>query len=93
MEELSLSLRFPRELFILHLLLVSSSLSLCKQNFLRDLLKEAKRNNDVSENKLIEYTDIMVSTLLARNDDDDDDDAMVMMIKNHFTSTVCQTHT
>lgn len=30
------------------------------QNFLRDLLKEAKRSNDVSENKLIEYTDIMV---------------------------------
>lgn len=32
------------------------------QNFLRDLLKEAKKINDVSEDKLIEYTDTMVST-------------------------------
>lgn len=31
------------------------------QNFLRDLLKEAKKINDVSEDKLIEYTDTMVS--------------------------------
>lgn len=30
------------------------------QNFLRDLLKEAKKINDVSEDKLIEYTDTMV---------------------------------
>jgi len=28
---------------------------------LRDLLKEAKKINDVSEDKLIEYTDTMVS--------------------------------
>lgn len=33
------------------------------QNFLRDLLKEAKHNNDVSEERLIEYTDIMVSSI------------------------------
>lgn len=31
------------------------------QNFLRDLLREAKKINDVSEDKLIEYTDTMVS--------------------------------
>jgi hypothetical protein len=31
------------------------------QNFLRDLLKEAKKINDVSEDKLIEYTDTMVT--------------------------------
>ena len=31
------------------------------QNFLRDLLKEAKKDHDVSEDKLIEYTDTMVS--------------------------------
>lgn len=31
------------------------------KNFLRDLLKEAKKINDVSEDKLIEYTDTMVS--------------------------------
>jgi hypothetical protein len=31
------------------------------QNFLRDLLKEAKKINDVSEDKLIEYTDTMVN--------------------------------
>ncbi|CAH1115500.1 unnamed protein product [Psylliodes chrysocephalus] len=30
------------------------------KNFLRDLLKEAKRMNDVSEDKLIEYTDTML---------------------------------
>jgi len=30
------------------------------QNFLRDLLQEAKKINDVSEDKLIEYTDTMV---------------------------------
>ncbi|KNC24541.1 Calbindin-32, partial [Lucilia cuprina] len=29
------------------------------KNFLRDLLKEAKKINDVSEDKLIEYTDTM----------------------------------
>lgn len=33
------------------------------QNFLRDLLKEAKKINDVSEDKLIEYTDTMVCLL------------------------------
>lgn len=30
------------------------------KNFLRDLLKEAKKIADVSEDKLIEYTDTMV---------------------------------
>uniref|UniRef100_A0A1B0FCJ0 EF-hand domain-containing protein n=1 Tax=Glossina morsitans morsitans TaxID=37546 RepID=A0A1B0FCJ0_GLOMM len=33
------------------------------KNFLRDLLKEAKKINDVSEDKLIEYTDTMCPTL------------------------------
>lgn len=33
------------------------------KNFLRDLLKEAKKINDVSEDKLIEYTDTMVSQI------------------------------
>ena len=33
------------------------------QNFLRDLLKEAKIN-DVTEDKLIEYTDTMVRTFV-----------------------------
>jgi len=37
------------------------------QNFLRDLLKEAKKINDVSEDKLIEYTDTMVFKLYIRN--------------------------
>lgn len=36
------------------------------QNFLRDLLKEAKKINDVSEDKLIEYTDTMVCLLHCR---------------------------
>jgi hypothetical protein len=36
-------------------------ISLSFQNFLRDLLKEAKKINDVSEDKLIEYTDTMVT--------------------------------
>jgi hypothetical protein len=35
--------------------------SISFQNFLRDLLKEAKKINDVSEDKLIEYTDTMVT--------------------------------
>ena len=30
------------------------------QNFLRDLLKEARKSQEVSEDKLIEYTDTMV---------------------------------
>lgn len=34
------------------------------KNFLRDLLKEAKKINDVSEDKLIEYTDTMVSLVV-----------------------------
>lgn len=33
------------------------------KNFLRDLLREAKKINDVSEDKLIEYTDTMVFSL------------------------------
>lgn len=33
----------------------------CTQNFLRDLLTEAQRDKDVTEDKLIEYTDTMVS--------------------------------
>ncbi|PSN54176.1 Calbindin-32 [Blattella germanica] len=33
-----------------------------RENFLRDLLKEAKKINDVSEDKLIEYTDTMIVT-------------------------------
>jgi hypothetical protein len=45
----------------LTLLFLLQSRVILVQNFLRDLLKEAKRSNDVSENKLIEYTDIMVS--------------------------------
>jgi hypothetical protein len=40
--------------------------SLSFQNFLRDLLKEAKKINDVSEDKLIEYTDTMVTIKLIR---------------------------
>jgi hypothetical protein len=47
-------------------LLINSNLSTLVfffiQNFLRDLLKEAKHNNDVSEERLIEYTDVMVSS-------------------------------
>ena len=35
------------------------------QNFLRDLLKEASKSQEVSEDKLIEYTDTMVSTATA----------------------------
>ena len=32
----------------------------CCQNFLRDLLKEASKSQEVTEDKLIEYTDTMV---------------------------------
>ena len=38
---------------------------LCPQAFLRDLLKEAKKSTEVSEDKLIEYTDTMVSGATA----------------------------
>lgn len=31
------------------------------KNFLRDLLTEAQRDKDVTEDKLIEYTDTMVN--------------------------------
>lgn len=45
---------------ILTCILIKTNYVLCFQNFLRDLLKEAKKINDVSEDKLIEYTDTMV---------------------------------
>ena len=32
------------------------------QNFLRDLLKDARKSQDVTEDQLIEYTDTMVRT-------------------------------
>ena len=35
------------------------------QNFLRDLLKEASKSQEVTEDKLIEYTDTMVSDKLT----------------------------
>ena len=35
------------------------------QDFLKSLLKEAKRDNEVSEEKLIEYTDTMVGSHIA----------------------------
>ncbi|GJQ86836.1 hypothetical protein Trydic_g5619 [Trypoxylus dichotomus] len=38
------------------------------QNFLRDLLKEAKKINDVSEDKLIEYTDTMLQVFDSNKD-------------------------
>lgn len=38
------------------------------KNFLRDLLKEAKKINDVSEDKLIEYTDTMLRVFDANKD-------------------------
>ncbi|KAK7601229.1 hypothetical protein V9T40_008670 [Parthenolecanium corni] len=38
------------------------------KNFLRDLLKEAKKINDVSEDKLIEYTDTMLQVFDANRD-------------------------
>ncbi|XP_025828865.1 calbindin-32 isoform X2 [Agrilus planipennis] len=38
------------------------------KNFLRDLLKEAKRINDVSEDKLIEYTDTMLQVFDSNKD-------------------------
>ncbi|GAB0099935.1 Calbindin [Sergentomyia squamirostris] len=38
------------------------------KNFLRDLLKEAKKINDVSEDKLIEYTDTMLQVFDANKD-------------------------
>ena len=34
------------------------------QSFLRDLLREASKSQEVTEDKLIEYTDTMVSTVL-----------------------------
>ncbi|KAG0710767.1 Calbindin-32 [Chionoecetes opilio] len=37
-------------------------------NFLRDLLKEAKKDQDVSEDKLIEYTDTMGASKLTKED-------------------------
>lgn len=38
------------------------------KNFLRDLLKEAKKINDVTEDKLIEYTDTMLQVFDANKD-------------------------
>ncbi|XKL65243.1 hypothetical protein PGB90_008663 [Kerria lacca] len=38
------------------------------KNFLRDLLKEARKINDVSEDKLIEYTDTMLQVFDANRD-------------------------
>nr|XP_018896479.1 PREDICTED: calbindin-32 isoform X1 [Bemisia tabaci] len=38
------------------------------KNFLRDLLKEAKKMNDVSEDKLIEYTDTMLQVFDSNHD-------------------------
>ncbi|XP_023310157.1 calbindin-32 [Anoplophora glabripennis] len=38
------------------------------KNFLRDLLKEAKKINDVSEDKLIEYTDTMLQVFDSNKD-------------------------
>lgn len=38
------------------------------KNFLRDLLREAKKINDVSEDKLIEYTDTMLQIFDANKD-------------------------
>ncbi|CAB3379421.1 Hypothetical predicted protein [Cloeon dipterum] len=38
------------------------------KNFLRDLLREAKKINDVSEDKLIEYTDTMLQVFDANKD-------------------------
>ncbi|XP_022193257.2 calbindin-32 isoform X2 [Nilaparvata lugens] len=38
------------------------------KNFLRDLLKEAKRINDVTEDKLIEYTDTMLQVFDSNKD-------------------------
>lgn len=38
------------------------------KNFLRDLLKEAKKINDVTEDKLIEYTDTMLQVFDANRD-------------------------
>jgi Ca2+-binding EF-hand superfamily protein len=35
------------------------------QNFLRDLLKEASKSQEVTEDQLIEYTDTMVAPLPA----------------------------
>lgn len=49
------------------------------KNFLRDLLKEAKKINDVSEDKLIEYTDTMVCVNVCR--------------KSHVDRVACLTHT
>lgn len=34
------------------------------QNFLRDLLKEAKKSEEVTDDQLIEYTDTMVSKMI-----------------------------
>jgi len=38
------------------------------KNFLRDLLKEAKKDQDVSEDKLIEYTDTMLQVFDSNKD-------------------------
>ncbi|KAJ8955681.1 hypothetical protein NQ318_008552 [Aromia moschata] len=38
------------------------------KHFLRDLLKEAKKINDVSEDKLIEYTDTMLQVFDSNKD-------------------------
>ena len=40
----------------------------CLQNFLRDLLKEAKKSQEVSEDDLIQYTDTMLQVFDSNKD-------------------------
>ena len=44
------------------------SFFVCLQNFLRDLLKEAKKSQEVSEDDLIQYTDTMLQVFDSNKD-------------------------
>ena len=54
--------------FSVDFLLTLMSFFVCLQNFLRDLLKEAKKSQEVSEDDLIQYTDTMLQVFDSNKD-------------------------
>ena len=50
------------------LLQILISLLFAPQNFLRDLLREAKKSQEVSEDELIQYTDTMLQVFDSNKD-------------------------
>ncbi|RZF32809.1 hypothetical protein LSTR_LSTR011455 [Laodelphax striatellus] len=63
------SVEFMKVKYHFDIIICATDLNLLHfQNFLRDLLKEAKRINDVTEDKLIEYTDTMLQVFDSNKD-------------------------